>query len=800
MRLFFAQSFPDDVRDVGSWEKTLKLSDVKRYLPKQVQNCLEANRDTTGEIFSKIATMFVSLDSLVVNRDELRNNAIEKKKLRKLSQAFITMTKIVQQYHGEIRDLLFDDKGCVFIAVFGAYTSEEMSELRCVRAADNITMALPKSRIGVSVGPSYAGVCGSDNRSDFIVMGHDVNQAARLMAGAETGQILVETAIMTATDDYMAYEPARFQLKQETYHCFSLKEELLRSGTFIANMRNRDTMKSSNHTFVPRDHEMDKIMHLLRRKEKDVAALLVTAKEGMGKSCLIRQVRKEAAEDCDIYFAAGFVLEEQTTFFVIRQLLHELLGVDKSKAELNKHNRRGSIERTVSNKTDNGRKSRVERKVRNRNLRHLERKKVRANPIETALIKKDIHHNGHVTKYLLPEIISTLNKNNNRTVLLRKNDIYRMQEMGNSTRAHTIKEEEISAAIEFLDEVFRKREKGNQKSIIVVEDIQWVDQPSLEILNRLLALNWPYVTFMFTSRPITEEADIDKDKAECFENLFHNFQSNRGKFVSVDLHHLDKKQSEQLTLNVLMEPNFLNRKNDKEKRKELQRLNANDFVDQEVLDSVYSRTEGHPSHLSLLVNWLVEKKYIEKNDLTDKFCFCLRNPEKAKKKALTHVPEEIERIVRYHTNELPGRLARILKVAAVLGKSFSPSQLQVLLRLDESELFSNNNNLHVDLQILQLNGFLHHVDQKKLSMMSVSSKVKSGIQYRMARYLSSDSQGSLNLNWKFQDDITQEVILKSIPRERLKHMRKLKEDAIRIDALSQRSTSGSQVFFDDSFM
>jgi len=51
-----------------------------------------------------------------------------------------------------VRDLLFDDKGCIFIAVFGAHGMIEIPELKAVKAGMAIANEVESVKIGVSIG------------------------------------------------------------------------------------------------------------------------------------------------------------------------------------------------------------------------------------------------------------------------------------------------------------------------------------------------------------------------------------------------------------------------------------------------------------------------------------------------------------------------------------------------------------------------------------------------------------------------------------------------------------------------
>lgn len=101
--------------------------------------------------------MFVAVDYLQMSEDELEENSLDERKLLHLNNVYKSFTRIVHEYGGEIRDLLFDDKGCVFIAVFGAHNVIELPELKCMRAAIKMSSTHKRVKIGVDVGKCFTG-------------------------------------------------------------------------------------------------------------------------------------------------------------------------------------------------------------------------------------------------------------------------------------------------------------------------------------------------------------------------------------------------------------------------------------------------------------------------------------------------------------------------------------------------------------------------------------------------------------------------------------------------------------------
>ena len=84
-----------------------------------------------------------------------------------------------------MRDFLFEDKGCTFIACFGTKQITEVDALRAVLFAIEATAACESlgdpCKIGISMGQCFTGICGHPSRCDFVVMGAEINMAARLM-------------------------------------------------------------------------------------------------------------------------------------------------------------------------------------------------------------------------------------------------------------------------------------------------------------------------------------------------------------------------------------------------------------------------------------------------------------------------------------------------------------------------------------------------------------------------------------------------------------------------------------------
>jgi len=113
--------------------------------------------------------------------------------------------EIVARYEGTFNKMDLAQEGDKLLILFGAPHAHEDDPQRAVRAALEMQEALRpftelstrsgtfslRLRVGIHCGNVFAGNVGSPTRKEYTVMGDVVNLAARLMAAAEPGQIIV---------------------------------------------------------------------------------------------------------------------------------------------------------------------------------------------------------------------------------------------------------------------------------------------------------------------------------------------------------------------------------------------------------------------------------------------------------------------------------------------------------------------------------------------------------------------------------------------------------------------------------
>jgi adenylate cyclase len=132
-------------------------------------------------------------------------NMPPEKLVKDLNEYFTLMVDEVLKYEGTLDKYIGD----AIMAVWGAPVAFEDKEMRAVKAALDMQYVLGqynKARIdrnvppltmgiGINSGIVVSGNLGSDKRTDYTVIGEEVNLASRLCSKAAPGQILISDSM-----------------------------------------------------------------------------------------------------------------------------------------------------------------------------------------------------------------------------------------------------------------------------------------------------------------------------------------------------------------------------------------------------------------------------------------------------------------------------------------------------------------------------------------------------------------------------------------------------------------------------
>jgi adenylate cyclase len=180
---------------------------LERFLAPELVEMIASNPNLSlGGVNQKVSVLFADIRGFTTISETLPPDQV---------------VEILNAYFTRIADVIFDHSGTLdkflgdgVMAVFGAPISKGNDAANAVRAAieiqrlvaemarDAAARSWPEIHVGIGIntGLATAGNIGSPKRLDYTVVGDTVNVAARLMAAATGGQILISDSTAKELD------------------------------------------------------------------------------------------------------------------------------------------------------------------------------------------------------------------------------------------------------------------------------------------------------------------------------------------------------------------------------------------------------------------------------------------------------------------------------------------------------------------------------------------------------------------------------------------------------------------------
>lgn len=260
------------------------------FVRSEIREHVTLDAPTLGDL-RKVSPLFCTIEGIDYNSDPLAGEILDS--VVRFAQ------ECAQQCGGAVHELSVGEKSTYLYLVFGAPISNTDDCSRSLQAAallrDSPLLSKLgiKTKIGLSRGRVFTGICGSRARSCYAVLGDEVNVAARLMAHASEGQVLVT---QTVRDESEELHPLKERVsltlkgKNQPIRVFNLQAEL----RAMAKVPPKLSLNNSD-MLVGRDKELALLFaHLDDALVTKGSLVIIEGEPGIGKSMLLAQLIQRA--------------------------------------------------------------------------------------------------------------------------------------------------------------------------------------------------------------------------------------------------------------------------------------------------------------------------------------------------------------------------------------------------------------------------------------------------------------------------------------------------------------------------
>jgi class 3 adenylate cyclase/pimeloyl-ACP methyl ester carboxylesterase len=268
------------------------------YTPKHLAEKILVSRGSLEGERKQVTVLFVDVSGFTALSEKLDPEDLH----QLMDQAFEAMLSEVHRYEGTVNQFLGDG----LMALFGAPIAHEDHPVRAVHAALGIQRALAayrerlraersiefQVRMGLNTGAVVVGSIGDNLRMDYTAVGDTTNVAARFLALAEPGQILVSDETARVVKPYFHLQPlGEVTVKGKARPLRAFRVE----GARGVKSRLEAQAEHELTPFVGRERELailqDRFAEALGGRGQ---AVFVFGEAGLGKSRLLLEFRRHA--------------------------------------------------------------------------------------------------------------------------------------------------------------------------------------------------------------------------------------------------------------------------------------------------------------------------------------------------------------------------------------------------------------------------------------------------------------------------------------------------------------------------
>jgi class 3 adenylate cyclase/tetratricopeptide (TPR) repeat protein len=564
------------------------LSQLQSYIPKQLADKIRASGHVEGER-RQVTVVFADISGFTALSERLDPEEVASFS----NDCMKELVEAVYQYEGMVDKFIGD---CV-MAVFGAPIALEDDAERALRASLAMRERVEAFNrrwieklkeplalhIGINSGTVIAGNVGNDLRMSYTVMGDTVNVASRLEGVAQRGQIFVSQNTHRLTHGAFTFR-ALDPIQVKG------KRELLTVYELLGTKRQPQKTRGLEGLISPlmgRGRECDalnKCLDDLKRGQSAIA--MVYGEAGVGKSRLLAEIQKCSSDGLTWLEGRCFASTQTLSYGPFLDLLRRHIGMaDEQDENEQRATLRSYVDQRFPAATD------VHPVLAQLLALHLE-------PVELDLLQ---------------------------------------QLKGEAFRAR------LFAIIEELLLSLANKEPV----VVLLEDLHWADQSSIDLLNHLIAL---------TSRGKVAIIGISRSRTEPVRHW-----AKLAPTLEQFRQHLTEVSVEPLTLHA--------------SRGLIEELLGGNYLPENLAEEILNRAAGNPFFLEEVLRSLIESGVL------------MRSGSGWTVTALSEtikVPDTLQGVLLSRLDRLPEDLKRVTQKAAVIGRVFLYRVLEELGRGDGS--------------------------------------------------------------------------------------------------------------------
>lgn len=495
----------------------------------------------------------------------------------------------IYRYEGSMNKIVVDEKGVSLLAGFGLPPfSHEDDPLRGVLAAQDIYNAITGEGlhcyIGIATGRVFCGVIGNEIRREYTINGDTVNLAARLMHAISAGMTMPEGNPVNIICDTNTCEAAISRVDFTTLPPIQVRGKAHPVAVHVPQARHAKEMTHLALTdMIGRENERFALAEALRALVTKASRIMIIEGEaGLGKSRLVEELFRQAeAMNVNILLGLGEAIEQNTPYHVWKDISQRIFNL-------------------------NGQESVTEQKISFEKMNGISHSIGERAPLLSA-----------VMPFAIPDNESTKN---------------------------VVGDARASAMHQLIIEQL-KRVTNQMPTVLVIEDVQWLDSGSWALL-KLVAERVSPLLIVITTRPMGIGTPMEF-------TAIRDMPSTRFLLLS-PLGDMDIETLLCQRLNVTTLPN-------------------------ELVAFIRNKAEGHPFYSEELAYALRDSGFIE---VKGHECRITSNAGTLDE---LNLPGSLEGVITSRIDKMPPSHQLTLKVASVIGRVFALRELSAIYPI-KSEL------------------------------------------------------------------------------------------------------------------